>query len=1190
MRDHSLPAKTKNTRTTHSDRLVTPRRLAATTLPNYAALVSLVVNLIRGCFCALSLIIANPIIAQTAQTVDRLIKTDTGQINLALSATFLEDPTGALTLDEVVELDAQGAFKPNSRKQLHFGMTRSAYWVHLTLPWRGNESDAYRILEIGPPKLVPGRVRGGIDLYTLGANNATLLSYRLGSLTDSRESKTLSRGHAFQVSPSLGTEYYLRITSAAPLRTGISLWEESAFEAQAMTSDIGLGVMYGILLAMTCFNLFQYITIRERPYLLYVLAIGTQTAFLFLDMRHLRFLLGDFTTSIWFVDVAERLIYPAVVIGFIAFQRSLLSIQENNPLLDRIGRWFIAAFGVVALLSFIPDEKYFQFSFVALLTIGLPFAFYSNLDAIRRGDYSAMVHMVAMSTYLAGAAVLLLVQTVPNFPVNTLTANAYNIGQIAQALLLSFSLSTRYNLLKKEKEDAQKLAIDNLVQAERIKDDLLANVSHELRTPLFGINGLAETALGEFRRNTQNVSLITKNLELIQASGDRLTMLVNDLLDFSSSKAEQPYIKLQAIDLHKMVTLVIAICSPHIGDKQIKLRNEVDPDLPLISADEDRLQQILVNLTTNAIKFTRSGKIDICGVVTADSMIKVSVKDTGIGIHERDHESIFRSFEKLDSKQQNAQGVGLGLPIAKRMIEMHRSELHMTSSLDIGSEFSFKLRMSLDQNRAGVAGIVNKQMIRRADFMQGALRKEIDPELKSEQGTTVLIVDDDEINRIVMGQQLTDYTVINCSNGLDALTAVAESKPDLILLDLMMPGLNGYEVCQKLRQRYSPIELPIILVTAKNHLEDLTKGFETGANDYLPKPFHNEELKSRVENQLKLRMLHRTNEDNIRLRALIKSYSAADTELRSSRMQLQRVLETIDHGFIAFELPGRIFSLNQKAADLLGADKLTLDEREITSLFAESPNSEKLLSALAKWEAGDLLSNTGGSIFSLNEKVTLATPYHSTTQQKTEFLTFDVRLTLFLNDEGTGVLFLLPDSTTAEESFATNKSYDTVDLVGILGQAQQSVRKISARLGVLTPIELSQHPGLLAELAGIDRLVEQLDSNLPDIASDSEYRQQLVTLMRSALHAWEVTTQKTKIELAEESNIWAVSIDDGRLRTRTFDRYSRIEQLPKAPRWREVVRTAYFVLSLPTIEAETRFELEQELEKTKTILKKSAIS
>jgi CheY-like chemotaxis protein len=452
-----------------------------------------------------------------------------------------------------------------------------------------------------------------------------------------------------------------------------------------------------------------------------------------------------------------------------------------------------------------------------------------------------------------------------------------------------------------------------------------------------------------------------------------------------------------------------------------------------------------------------------------------------------------------------------------------------------------------------------------------------------------MIVDDDEINRIVIGQQLSEYTVINYTSGMDALTAVAESKPDLILLDLMMPGLSGHEVCQKIRQRYNPIELPIILVTAKNHLENLAEALATGANDFLPKPFHKQELKSRVENQLKLSLMHRTSKENMRLRSLIKSYSEADRELRHSRMQLQQVLETIDEGFIAFELPGQIFSFNKTATDLLGTDRETLEGAEIASVFKKSLNSEKLLDALARWETEDLQSNSGDLVFSLQEKIQLAIPYGDANKLNAEMVTADVRLMLFGNNEGTGVLFILTDKENSEEGCRSKKRYDAAELVGILGQVQQNMRRINARLSVLKPIELNQQPDLLEELIRIDSLVAKITSNLPDMDSDSEYRQQLVTLMRSALHAWEVTTQKSKIELAEESNIWAVSIDDGRLRTRTFDRYLRLEQLPKVPRWREVVRTAYFVLSIPTIETETRLGLEHELEKTKALLKKAAI-
>ena len=187
-------------------------------------------------------------------------------------------------------------------------------------------------------------------------------------------------------------------------------------------------------------------------------------------------------------------------------------------------------------------------------------------------------------------------------------------------------------------------------------------------------------------------------------------------------------------------------------------------------------------------------------------------------------------------------------------------------------------------------------------------------------------------------------------------------------------------------------------------------------------------------------------------------------------------------------------------------------------------------------------------------------------------------------------MLFLDGSDSEQDLSGTGVITDTAEPVSLLGQAQQNIRRIGTRLNVMTPSEISYHPAMLDKLAGIEDLIDYIDEQLPNVSNEGEYRQQLVTLMRAALHTWEVTTQKSKIELAEESNIWAVSIDDGRLRTRTFDRYLRLEQLPKIPRWREVVRTAYFVLSNPAIEAETRASLESELEKTKSILKKSAIS
>ena len=1016
----------------------------------------------------------------------------------------------------------------------------------------------------------------------------------LGTQESPNELKTLNRGFALKINELYGHHFYLRVTSARPLRLPISLWSEKAFLEQSVSSDSGLELQYGILLAMILYNLCLYFTIRESSYLFYVVTIASQATFLFLDSKHLRYLLDELYMGSWWVNMSERIIYPLMVVTTLLFQRSLLRVWEYNPKLDKAIEIMLGGIGLVILLTFVPNEKTFQYLFITLVIAAIPLAFYSNIDAIRRGNLTAAVHMAAMGVFLAGTIILMMLQLWPAFPNNAFTNNAYNAGLIIESLLFSLSLTTQYNQIKQEKEDAQRQAIDNLVNSEKIKDDLLANVSHELRTPLYGINGLAEIALTEFRSNNNNAELVTQNLELIQASGYRLTKLVNDLLDFSSAKEQAAYIKFRTVDLNSISTLVVAICKPIVGEKNLDLRVGIDPDLPLVAGDEDRLQQILVNLTSNAIKFTYSGEVVISAELTSEYNVTIKVRDTGIGIHKTDHDTIFKTFEKLPSQHLNASGIGLGLPLAKSMVELHRSELKVENELDLGSVFSFDLRVSLDQTREIKSPTIHNKMIRRADYLEQANKEPEIPKLRSEQDITILVVDDDdEINRVVMGQQLDEYNVIKCSNGLDALTAVEGEKPDLILLDLMMPGLNGYEVCQKLRLKYSQIELSMILVTAKNHLEDLTQGFKTGANDYLAKPFHNEELRSRVENQLRLCLLHRVSEDNLRMRSQIESYAKADSELRSSRFRLQQVLESINAGFIAFELPGKIFSLNQRAAELLGTDRNAVLDKDIHTLFSDSEINNEIMHALQNWEGGEddegkqeILPNHATSL-SINIEVLY--PYSSSSRPSAKAIQFNSKLNLFGSDEGAGVLFL--EDTEPLQSLTSNKVVNnTVELISFLGQAQQNIRRIGTRLSVLTPSEITKHPALLDKLTGIEGLINFIDEQLPNVSSEGEYRQQLVTLMRSALHTWEVTTQKSKIELAEESSIWAVSIDDGRLRTRTFDRYLRIEQLPKIPRWREVIRTAYFVLSNPAIEPETRISLESELENNKSILKKAAIS
>lgn len=412
---------------------------------------------------------------------------------------------------------------------------------------------------------------------------------------------------------------------------------------------------------------------------------------------------------------------------------------------------------------------------------------------------------------------------------------------------------TVVNIFQENRQLVSRLNVSlvELKRLDKLKDEFLANTSHELRTPLNGIIGISESLIdgvtGDLNHNTK------ANLEIIISSGKRLSSLVNDILDFSKLKSHKIELQLKPISVRELVTVILTI-NRSLVRKSVKLINNIPETLPLVNADEDRLQQILQNLIGNAIKFTENGAITISAKPTEDNQLVITVSDTGIGIKDDQFENIFKSFEQVEgSTCRKYGGTGLGLAITKQLIELHGGKIWLNSKLGVGSDFSFTLTISEETKRENQSPLtVINPLIETNDLIDNEFLKFNN---STEHNFKLLIVDDEPVNLQVLANHLSlqNYTVKQASLGTEALEIIENGfKPDMILLDVMMPQMTGYEVTQKLREIYSATELPILMLTAKNQTSDLVQGLAAGANDYLTKPISKQELLARVKTHINL--------------------------------------------------------------------------------------------------------------------------------------------------------------------------------------------------------------------------------------------------------------------------------------------------------------------------------------------------
>ena len=412
-------------------------------------------------------------------------------------------------------------------------------------------------------------------------------------------------------------------------------------------------------------------------------------------------------------------------------------------------------------------------------------------------------------------------------------------------------LSKLHETLKLQSEE---LIVKNgqLEQLNKMKDQILANTSHELRTPLNGIIGIAESLLdGAAGLVTKEVS---SNLQLIVSSGRRLSNLVNDILDFSKMQNKTISLRNKPVLVHGIAQMVWNLSKPVVGSKPIEFKNEIPMYDCYVWGDEDRILQIFHNLIGNAIKFTERGEICVRAKMGQHNMVELTVHDTGMGIPKDQYERIFHSFEQGDGSTERAfGGTGLGLSVTKQLVELHGGSIRVESEIGKYSDLIFTMPFA----RAG--DVVNVDL--------SALPVESEQTFKNEQQAiefqgvsfagemNILIVDDEPINLQVLVNHLKPlgYGLTTATNGLEALGLIKQRGDfDLVLCDVMMPKLSGYDVSRKIRETHHAMELPIILLTAKNQPDDLARGFEAGASDYVTKPFSKSELVSRMQTHLKL--------------------------------------------------------------------------------------------------------------------------------------------------------------------------------------------------------------------------------------------------------------------------------------------------------------------------------------------------
>lgn len=401
-------------------------------------------------------------------------------------------------------------------------------------------------------------------------------------------------------------------------------------------------------------------------------------------------------------------------------------------------------------------------------------------------------------------------------------------------LTLYKSIKTRekLNLELKYANDELQIAKEKAEEASRLKSQFVSTIIHELRTPLYGVIGITNILLDEHKELANS-----PHLKSLKFSAKYLLSLVNDVLQINKIEEKKLVLEDLIFNLADEIETIKSSIE-YIADKNNnKLVIEIDTEIPeFLIGDKLRLSQIIMNLMSNALKFTKNGEVSITAdlerIENTTYYIAFKVKDNGVGIAEEHQKNIFDKFVQIERKEEDYQGTGLGLSIVSSLIKLFESEIKLESEEGVGTTFSFTIGFEHDEEKS--RAIIN----------------EIEVDLSLQHTYNILVIEDNKINQLVT-KKIIQNSNLNCTivdDGYAALVAIERENFDVILMDINMPLINGFETTRKIREK--GYKMPIVALTAFDKQEVSDEVFASGMNDILIKPFEPTKLYQIISNHL----------------------------------------------------------------------------------------------------------------------------------------------------------------------------------------------------------------------------------------------------------------------------------------------------------------------------------------------------